>query len=269
MTFERSNRSIPGLFLGSILSIVGLAAAGAAPASAQAQDGEPPSFSEVVDVQLVNVEVWVSDRRGRPVTGLGPDDFEVREDGEPVTIDFFSEVTDAVSARPVGEAGEPAAEPEATGAGASAEPAHLVLYFDELHLGPASRKQAIGDLRAFLDQEKFPAERVLIFRQDRDLVTEAYFGSSREDLDAALERIAASPGMGGQSQQAKRLAIRRLNQLWQDARTLASAGSSRRNSAPAPCGTFVRQALPEVENAAHIGRDRIGATLDHLTTTVR
>ncbi|MDE2921568.1 MAG: VWA domain-containing protein [Acidobacteriota bacterium] len=246
-----------------------LAALAPAVAPGQSEDADRPAFSDVVDVQLVNVEVWVSDNRGRPVTGLGPEDFEVREDGDPVTVDFFSEVTDAVSARPLEEAGVPAPEPESTAGGAVAEPAHLVLYFDDLHLGPASRKQAIEDLRAFLDEEKFPAERVLIFRQDRDLVTEAYFGSSREELDIALERIGASPGMGGQSQQAKRLAVQRLNQLWQDARVLASSGSSRRTTAPAPCESFVRRALPEVENAARIGRDRIGATLDHLTTTVR
>ncbi len=244
-------------------------------ARAQPQDALPPAFSEVVDVQLVNVEVWVSDNRGRPVTGLSLDDFEVREDGEPVSVEFFSEVTGAA---PAGTPARPAAEPgdrtpappreEAPGAG-PAEPAHLVLYFDDLHLGPASRKQAIADLRAFLDEEKFPAERVLIFRQDRDLVTEAYFGSSREELDRTLERIGASPGMGGQSQQAKRLAVQRLNQLWQDAKVLASSGSSRRNSAPAPCEWFMRRALTEVENSARIGRDRIASTLDHLTTAAR
>lgn len=246
-----------------------LAALAPAVAPGQPRDGERPSFSEVVDVQLVNVEVWVSDNRGRPVTGLGPDDFEVREDGEPVTVDFFSEVTDAVSARPVAEADPPRPEPEAAGGGAAAEPAHLVLYFDELHLGAASRKRVIEDLRAFLDEEQFPAERVLIFRQGRSLVTEAYFGTSREELDLALERIAASPGMGGQSQQTKRLAIQNLNQLWKDSRELASMGSGRQTTAPAPCPMFMRRALPEVENAARIGRDRIGATLDHLTTTVR
>lgn len=249
----------------------GLAALASVAATAQPQDADRPAFSEVVDVQLVNVEVWVSDNRGRPVTGLSLDEFEVREDGRPVTVEFFSEVTDAVAARTAAEPGDqtPAPAQEASAGGAVAEPAHLVLYFDDLHLGPASRKQAIEDLRAFLDEEKFPAERVLIFRQDRDLVTEAYFGSSREELDIALERIGASPGMGGQSQQAKRLAVQRLNQLWQDARVLASSGSSRRTTAPAPCESFVRRALPEVENSARIGRDRIGATLDHLTTTVR
>ena len=249
----------------------GLAALEPADAPAQTQDADRPAFSEVVDVQLVNVEVWVSDNRGRPVTGLSLGDFEVREDGKPVTVDFFSEVTDAVAARTAGEPADQTADTaQPAGAGAGpAEPAHLVLYFDDLHLGPSSRKRVIEDLRAFLAEEQFPAERVLIFRQDRDLITEAYFGSSREDLDLALERIAASPGMGGQSQQAKRLAVRRLNQLWQDAKVLASSGSSRRTTAPAPCATFVRQALPEVETSARIGRDRIGATLDHLTTTVR
>lgn len=249
----------------------GLAALAPVAATAQPQDADRPAFSEVVDVQLVNVEVWVSDNRGRPVTGLSLDEFEVREDGRPVTVEFFSEVTDAVAARTAAEPGDqtPAPAQEASAGAGPAEPAHLVLYFDDLHLGPASRKQAIEDLRAFLDEEKFPAERVLIFRQDRDLVTEAYFGSGREELDIALERIGASPGMGGQSQQAKRLAVQRLNQLWQDARVLASSGSSRRTTAPAPCESFVRRALPEVENSARIGRDRIGATLDHLTTTVR
>ncbi len=257
-------------FLVSVLA-AGLAALAPVVAPAQTQDGDRPEFSEVVDVQLVNVEVWVSDNRGRPVTGLSLEDFEVREDGRPVTVEFFSEVTDAVAVRTAAEPDDQTPAPaQETSAGAGpAEPAHLVLYFDDLHLGPASRKQAIEDLRAFLDEDKFPAERILIFRQDRDLITEAYFGSSREELDIVLERIGASPGMGGQSQQAKRLAIQRLNQLWQDARVLASSGSNRRTSAPAPCEWFVRRALTEVENSARIGRDRIAATLDHLTTAAR
>ncbi len=278
MTSETPGRSIhapvPAFVLAPVL-VVALAAAGPAVAvsqarnaqNAQVQSADRPSFSEVVDVQLVNVEVWVSDGQGRPVTGLGPDDFEVREDGKPVTVEFFSEVTDAVAAR-TGEASGDRSPDSPTADAGAAEPAHLILYFDDLHLGPASRKRVIQDLRAFLDEERFPAERVLIFRQDRDLVTEAYFGSSREDLDHALARIEASPGMGGQSQQAKQLAVQRLQQLWQDAKVLASSGS-RRTTAPAPCESYVRRALPEVETFARIGRDRIGATLGHLTTAVR
>ena len=247
----------------------GLAALAQSAAAAQTQDPDRPAFSEIVDVQLVNIEVWVSDNRGRPVTGLSLEDFEVREDGRPVTVEFFSEVTDAVAGGTADQT--PAPVQEASAGAGPAEPAHLVLYFDDLHLGPASRKRVIEELRTFLDEEKFPAERVLIFRQDRNLVTEAYFGSSREDLDLALERIAASPGMGGQSQQTKRLAVQNLNQLWKDSRELASLASAggRLTTEPAPCPMFMRRALPEIQSHARIGRDRIDSTLDHLTTTVR
>ncbi len=53
---------------------------------------EAPAFTEVVDVELVNVEAWVNDRKGRSVTGLAVDDFEVFEDGEQVAITHFAEV---------------------------------------------------------------------------------------------------------------------------------------------------------------------------------
>ncbi len=233
----------------------------------QAQDPERFSFSEVLDVQLVNIEVWVSDNRGRPITGLGPEDFEVREDGELVKVEFFSEVSGAVTGRVDGAPG--ADRSQASGVAAPAvEPVHLVLYFDDLNLGPASRKQAIQDLRTFLDDGHFPAERVLIFRQDRNLITEAYFGSRREDLDVALDRIGTSPGLGVQSRQTKRLAVQRLDQLWQEAKALSSSGS-RRTTEPAPCQWFMPRALPEVETYGRTSRDRIAATLDHLTSATR
>lgn len=252
-----------GRILTSVLA-AGIAALGPV-APAQAQDADHLSFSEVVDVQLVNVEVWVSDGRGRPVTGLSREDFDVREDGEPVEIEFFNEVAGTVETRVDDGAEGVAAAPTA----GPADPAHLVLYFDELHLGPASRKQVIQDLRAFLDEEEIPAERVLILRQDRNLAIEAYFGSSREDLELALDRIAASPGMGGQSQQAKRLAVQNLNQLWKDAQTLTSSNPRGGASPEAACDWFMPRAMPEVEGYARVGRDRIGATLDHLTAAVR
>lgn len=52
----------------------------------------PESFSEVVDVRVVNLEVVVTDRDGVPVRGLRAADFVLEVDGVPQEIDYFTEV---------------------------------------------------------------------------------------------------------------------------------------------------------------------------------
>ena len=85
----------------------------AAPAAAQPDPRPSESFGEVVDVRVVNVEVVVTDRSGERVTGLTPESFRLRVDGEPVPITYFSEVVDGV-ARPIDRLSVTAA-PEAAG----------------------------------------------------------------------------------------------------------------------------------------------------------
>jgi hypothetical protein len=70
-----------------VAALLAALAATAAPAAAQQQPADQPAlFVEQVDVNVVNVEVFVTDRQGNRVTGLGRDDFELFEDGEPVEI---------------------------------------------------------------------------------------------------------------------------------------------------------------------------------------
>ena len=47
-------------------------------------------FSFVVRVPSVTLDVVVADERGRFITGLGPDDFEILEDGIPQEIRYFT-----------------------------------------------------------------------------------------------------------------------------------------------------------------------------------
>lgn len=68
--------------------------------SAPVQQGPPePSGPEEevppirIEVDLVNVVFSVTDRRNRQVTGLGPDDFSIYEDGVPQEIKFFNSET--------------------------------------------------------------------------------------------------------------------------------------------------------------------------------
>jgi VWFA-related protein len=85
------------LFTAFLVACLAPALAGGAPAppaGPSARPGETPSFREFVRVvdrpwQRIGLTVTVIDRRGRPVRGLGRDDFHLLEDDRPVAIADF------------------------------------------------------------------------------------------------------------------------------------------------------------------------------------
>ena len=56
------------------------------------QPGESQLFTDQVSVEVVSVDVMVTDRRGHPITGLGADAFRVFEDGAEVPLTNFLEI---------------------------------------------------------------------------------------------------------------------------------------------------------------------------------
>ena len=87
---------------------------------ALAQDSEQ-TFFESIDVNVVNVEVYVTDRDGKRIHGLTRDDFQVFEDGKPVEISNFYAVSEGQVSQAV-SAGTGAAEAEEGTAPAPAAP---------------------------------------------------------------------------------------------------------------------------------------------------
>ena len=76
----------------------------------------PAVFSEVIDVRVVNIEVVVTDRKGNRVPGLKASDFELRVDGEPVPIDYFTVIEEGhtlAAGKDQTVAGVPNLEPDA------------------------------------------------------------------------------------------------------------------------------------------------------------
>ena len=51
-----------------------------------------PTFSERVEVRVLDLDVDVTDSKGQPVPDLKKDDFTVKIGGKPVAIDYFSRV---------------------------------------------------------------------------------------------------------------------------------------------------------------------------------
>ena len=70
--------------------VLGLAVAmGLTVVGAQESDQPQATFFAPLNVPLISVEVYVSDRAGRPIPGLTLEDFEIFEDGKPVSISHF------------------------------------------------------------------------------------------------------------------------------------------------------------------------------------
>jgi VWFA-related protein len=82
-----------------------LAAAIGLPVFAQQQ---LPASGETIDVSLVNVDVFVTDKKGKRVTGLTAADFEIRENGRVQPVTNFAEYRRGAGAGPSATAAPPA-----------------------------------------------------------------------------------------------------------------------------------------------------------------
>ena len=131
-------------------------------------------FTDSVRVEVVNVDVFVTDKQGKPVKGLGREEFEVLVDGEPVEVSNFY-VGEARTRRSVRRvqpptAGEPAPSPAASEPQVSADQQLLlVIYVDNANLRPLTRNKAFRYLRLFMLREFGPDDRFLVVSYDRSL----------------------------------------------------------------------------------------------------
>ena len=170
---------------------------------AAASDGSPSLFIDRVDVNVVNVEVFVTDKDGRAVAGLERDDFVIRVDGEPVEITNFDvgsrlrgvgdgaaaatetlEPTAGSSPQPVAE---PAPEPTAA---ARRRPLYLVAYIDHINLRPTSQKRVLDELRTVVAERAAAGDRVMLVGYDGAVEVVQPFTTDAEALDRGIDRLA-------------------------------------------------------------------------------
>jgi len=159
------------------LGAVALLLALALPAGAEE---EAPIFGEAVEVRVVDVDAVVTDRRGRPITGLGPEDFELRLDGEPVAIEYFY-----------------AAGAEEEGAELpKGERLHLAIYFDHRHLTARQRERLSPMLLAFLRESLRPEDRVMVVSAEDRLDVLLKPTATASEAAARLEALAGDEELG-------------------------------------------------------------------------
>jgi len=161
-----------------------------------AQETPPATFTESVEVRVVDVDVVVLDRDGHPVRGLGRDDFELLEDGVPVEISNFLAYEEGEPAPapplPYGSATEPTRPVEEP---TPPPPLTWVVYLDQGGVDPGPRSDLLRQVDSFLAGS--------VRRGDRQLVA-TFDGASlkllcplSDDLSAtraALDRLRRQKG---------------------------------------------------------------------------
>ncbi|HSS50997.1 MAG TPA: VWA domain-containing protein, partial [Thermoanaerobaculia bacterium] len=165
-----------------------------ASAVAGAEKAKPESlttFGEAVEVNVVNVDVYATDKNGKRVNDLRQGDFEVKEDGKGVAITNFVPIRLPSPGPPQA----PGSQQASGGPAAAAEPAmrtpddawNLIVYVDNANIQPSHRTRVLRQLREFLAHSLSPGDRVMLVTSDQALKVWQPFTSDLAALDAALQ----------------------------------------------------------------------------------
>jgi VWFA-related protein len=130
---------------------------------AQSQPQGAPITIRPAVAQMVVVDAFVIDRKGRPVTGLTIEDFALLEDERKVTISAF-----VAPASPPSPSSEWAAGRAATTI-PDRESLTLVLYVDRRLLGPTGRRRALDQAFGIAESHLAQGSRAVVIADDNGL----------------------------------------------------------------------------------------------------
>lgn len=145
-----------------------------------------------VFTELVQTDVMVFDKEGRFVDGLKKEDFELKIDGQPKSVDFFERVTTGSVSE---EAQLAAARGSSNGTGASAQPIPLdrgrpiFFYVDDLHLDLRGMRTAQKLIEKFINDEMGQNDEAVITSASGQIGFLQQLTDNRTVLRAALARL--------------------------------------------------------------------------------
>ncbi len=174
----------PRRSLASLLPLLPLLSL-SAPAASQEP---PPTFKR--EVEVVTVDVVVTDKAGNPITGLAREDFTVLDEGTPQALVNFDVVT-------------PPDEPEAPTTGSvRREPPRIatntaprlpgrtfVVVFDNINMSPLNTQRAKAAVVAFLEKGLHDGDRVMIAATAGGAWWTTTMPGGREDLVEILKGL--------------------------------------------------------------------------------
>ena len=172
----------------------------------------PPTFTERVEVRVMDLDVVVTDRDGKPVPDLKREDFTVRLGGKVVPIDYFARIeAGAIHAPDLSTASPDQVLAVHRQADQAYVPRHFLVYMDFGHLVSEGRKRGLEAVRDLVTRLG-PNDRGRIVLFDRRSQELTGWTSSKETLFAALSKLDKS-GPGTSRLDAERQAVTEIDTL--------------------------------------------------------
>ena len=149
------------------------------------------AFVDEIQVTVVNVDVFVRDRKGRPVEDLGVDDFKISQNGVEMPISNFAELNAEVIRHRVAEAAMEvpvqAEDPEeGTRATPEIKPIWVVLYIDNENIEALDRNRVLRRVREFVTENLEEPVEMMVVSYQRSLKVVQTFTSESRDVTGAL-----------------------------------------------------------------------------------
>ncbi|RLE29549.1 MAG: hypothetical protein DRJ61_14295, partial [Acidobacteria bacterium] len=155
-------------------------------------------FSEDVEINLVNIDVYVRDRKGKPVIDLTAEDFVVREDGEIREITNFTMLDEqafrraderAVPGVPVGVTEAVQGDPAPV-----IRPTWVVLYIDQENLHPLDRTRVLRRVREFVTESLIPPVQMMVVAFEGSLKVKQSFTSDGRQVVSVIRGLSKYSG---------------------------------------------------------------------------
>ena len=169
------------------------------PAVEGAVGGVP--FTGEVDVTVVNVNVYVTDKKGVAITDLTTDDFVLTQDGATKQITNFGLFTEEVYRSHYRPEGAPVGIPTPTPVPGtetlskeSFRPVYVVLYFDNDNSRALDRNRLISQIRGFIREHLRPPVQMMVIAYNRSYEVLQPFTDDPSAIYDALREVKMMTG---------------------------------------------------------------------------
>ncbi|HEY7411528.1 MAG TPA: VWA domain-containing protein [Vicinamibacteria bacterium] len=169
-----------------LLAVPALAGPQAKPSPAPSPGAEGPTPTFPSEVDLVTVDVVVTDKKGVPITGLPREAFSLFEDGNPQAVSSF----EAVTVPPAAATVTPTKPRVSTNMAPEARTGRtFAIVFDDIHLMPHQAHRAKAAVGEFLKSGVREGDRVALVATGGGAWWSTRMEAGRDELITLLKRL--------------------------------------------------------------------------------